>query len=173
MPQESKPCLLAQPGLSEYREVVLKNCCPVSSAYLPASGDEGYTAAPWKDGASKDGGNLAKPHFPSRTAAQQFWCARFSQNLANNSTERPFLEREHDACSARSHHSQGHLSEGCCSTPVFLHQGKWVLKCLGGRWPGQETKMQTARLGAGSSEEVLTSKTCFRRRVLAYQEQNQ
>lgn len=66
------------------------------------------------------------------------------------------------------------ISLRAATTPrCFYTKKKWVLKCHRGRRPGQETKMQRARLRAGSSEEVLTSKACFRRRVLACQEQNQ
>jgi len=40
----------------------------VSPAHLPASEEGDYIAAPWKDGAVKDGGKLAKPGFLSRIA---------------------------------------------------------------------------------------------------------
>lgn len=97
-----------------------------------------------------------------------------SLQLENNLIVKPFLESEQNVSSTRSHHSQGHLSDGCYNTLMFsdAHTQKMVPKTSERAMAGAEEKMQTASLGLGSSEEVLRSKTCFRRRILACQEQN-
>lgn len=82
-----------------------------------------------------------------------------SLQLANNSIEKPFLESEQDVSSTRTHHSQGHLSEGYCNTLVVLDTKEKDSEMSGREMAKAGDKMQTARLGRGSSEEALKSKT--------------
>lgn len=83
--------------------------------------------------------------------------------MANNLIVQPLLESEQNVSSTRSHHSQGHLSDGCFSTLVFsdTNTQKMIPETSDRAMARTEKKLQTASLGLGSSEEVLRSKTCF------------
>lgn len=66
-----------------------------------------------------------------------------SLQLENNLIVKPFLESEQNVSSTRSHHSQGHLSDGCYNTLMFsdtrTHK-KWSPRHQRGQWPGQKRK---------------------------------